>query len=103
MAPGSGRVARDRRAPDLPRLIVFAGSAALGGWLGGMAGPWGGALGGLCGGLLGLAAVALVRRPWPIALRGLAAATLFVAGFLALWLAAGFAAATLGLLRAAGR
>jgi hypothetical protein len=93
---------RDRRAPDLPRLLAFAASAALGGWLCGMAGPWAAALGGLCGGLLGLAAVALVRRPWPAALRGLAAASLFLAGFLALWLAASFAAATLGLLRSAG-
>jgi hypothetical protein len=95
-------VDHDRRAPDLPRALVFVVSAALGGWLGGMAGPAGAALGGLCGGLLGLAAVALFRRPWPAALRGLAAAAVFLAGFLVLWLAAGFAAATLGLLRSAG-
>jgi hypothetical protein len=95
-------VGHDHRAPDLPRIVAFVVSAALGGWLGGMAGPVGAALGGLCGGLLGLAALAFFRRPWPAALRGLAAATLFLAGFVVLWLAASFAAVTLGLLRSAG-
>jgi hypothetical protein len=102
MGRESGPVGPDRRAPDLIRWIAFAASAALGGLLGGIAGRWGAVAGGLCGGLLGLAVIALLRRPWPAALRGLAAAMLFLAGFAALWLAASFTAVTLGLFHAAG-
>jgi hypothetical protein len=95
-------VGPNRRAPDLLRWIAFAASAGLGGVLGGIAGRWGAVAGGLCGGLVGLAVVALLRCRWPAALRGLAAVTLFLAGFALLWLAASFAAVTLGLFHAAG-
>ncbi len=95
-------MAHDRRAPDPARWVAFAASAALGGVLGGIAGRGGAVAGGLCGGLLGLAVIALLRLPWPAALRVLAAAALFLAGFAALWLGASFIAVTLGLVRSAG-
>jgi hypothetical protein len=71
----------------------------MGGWADPRFGPF---LGGICGGLLGLAAIALARRPWPLAARLLAASVVLVAGFLLLWLLASFLAVTLGLSRAAG-
>jgi hypothetical protein len=90
-----------RTGPDLPRIGTLIVTAALGGWLGSWADPRiGSFFGGVCGGLLGLAAVSLARRTWPLPVRLLLVPLLLCAGFLLLWLSASFLAVTLGLSRA---
>jgi hypothetical protein len=83
---------------DLRSTSALLIGAALGGWLGGWVHAWGAAL----GGIVGLAALFLSRRPWRQPFPWLAALLVFILGFGCLWIAASFAAVTLGLVRAHG-